>query len=146
LSEGPTATAGGALGCLLADTYGVGADVVVKAVESLAPGATSGVLESKRGFHIVKLESKLPTADVETVGRRSVARPLAVRAAASARAKEFSERLIKAAKGGARLDDTVHTLLPEFATRAPAPKKPAKEGAEAEESPAVSDSRAPKME
>jgi peptidyl-prolyl cis-trans isomerase D len=145
-SSGPGAASGGHLGCLTAEGYGEGGDVLSKAVQALSPGAVSGIVETKGGYHLVRLDGRLAAADVETVGRRSLARPLAVRAAASARAKEFGERLIKAAQGGARLDDTVHALIPEFATAAPAPRKPGKADAVSDESPAASDPRAPRAE
>jgi peptidyl-prolyl cis-trans isomerase D len=145
LSEGPAATAGGHLGCLTAEGYGEGGEALVKAAEGLAPGTNSGLVETKKGYHLLRVESRLAAADVEKVGRRSVARPLAVRSAAAARAKEFGEKLIAAAKGGARLDDTVRALLPSFATAAPAPKKKAL-GEEPAESEALTDPRAPKAE
>jgi peptidyl-prolyl cis-trans isomerase D len=149
-SSGPSAASGGHLGCLTAEGYGDGGDVLLKAAEGLSPGAVSGVVETKAGYHLVRLDGRLAAADVETVGRRGLARPLAVRAAATARAKEFGERLIKAAQGGARLDDTIHALIPEFATAAPAPaKKPARQDkgdAANDDSPAASDPRAPRAE
>jgi peptidyl-prolyl cis-trans isomerase D len=144
-SEGQTALAGGQLGCLLAESYGDGGDVLAKSVDGLKPGAVSDVVETKRGYHLIRLDSRLAQADVETVGRRHVARPLAVRAAAEAKARDFGQKLIKAAAGGARLDDTVHALIPEFVSALPA-KKPVKALDAADESPAVSDPHAPKAE
>lgn len=144
-SESPSASSGGQLGCLTAEGYGEGGDALLKATVGLAAGATTGVVETKRGYHLLRVESRLAAADVEKVGRRSLARPLAVRAAASERAKEFGEKLIVAAKSGARLDDSVRAILPQFVTRAPAPKKPAK-GEEADAPAALDDPRAPKAE
>ena len=139
-----TALSGGKIGCLTAEGYGEGGDILVKAARSLSPGATSGILETKRGYHLVRFDGRLAASDVEAVGRRAVARPLALRAAGEARAKEFAERLIKAAQGGARLDDTVKVLLPEFVENAPADAARASESAA--EPLALADPRAPKAE
>jgi peptidyl-prolyl cis-trans isomerase D len=146
LSDGPTALSGGKLGCLTPEGYGDGGDVLFKAANALSPGGTSAVLETKRGYHLVHLDGRLAAGDVEAVGRRTVARPLALRAAAEARAKEFAERLIKAAQGGARLDDTVKAMLPEFVAGAAKPAAPAATGAAADEPAALSDTHAPKAE
>jgi peptidyl-prolyl cis-trans isomerase D len=150
LSDGPTALTGGRLGCFDAAAYGDGGDVVAKAAEALAPGAVSDIVSIKRGYRLIRSDGRLPAADVETAGRRFVARPLAVRAQADQQAKDLASKLITAAQGGARLDDTLAKLLPELvATSAPAKKKPATGGkAEAEKpaSPALDDPRAPKME
>jgi peptidyl-prolyl cis-trans isomerase D len=85
------------------------------------------------------------------VGRRFVAAPLAVRAAADERGRSLAKELIHAAQGGARLDDTLTKLLPEVvasAKSAPVAKKSdaAKADRENAASAAVSDPRAPKME
>lgn len=65
--------------------------------------------------------------------------------------KDFAARLIKAVQGGARLDDTVKLLLPEFVGGGPAGGFPTKSGPEASresnvETPALEDPRAPKAE
>jgi peptidyl-prolyl cis-trans isomerase D len=150
LSDGPTALTGGRLGCFSAEAYGDGGDVVGKAAEALAPGAVSDVISIKRGYRMIRSEGRLPAADVETVGRRFVARPLALHAQADERAKDLASKLITAVQGGARLDDTLAKLLPELvASQAPAQKKPATGGkAEAEKpvSLALDDPRAPRME
>jgi peptidyl-prolyl cis-trans isomerase D len=153
LSEGQTALEGGGLGCLTAEGYGDGGDVLVKAVGALAPGSVSPIIETKTGYHLVRVDGRLAASDVETVGRRAVARPMAMRASGEEKAKEFAAKLIEAAKGGARLDDTIVKLLPEFAAAtmgAPKEKKSdAKDDAkakDAEPSAALSDPRAPKME
>ena len=149
LSDGPTALTGGQLGCFGAEAYGDGGDVVGKAAQALAPGAVSDVLAIKRGYRLIRSDGHLAAGDVETVGRRFVSRPLALRAQAEDRARDLASKLIAAAQGGARLDDTLAKLLPELvAPSAPAKKKPASTKAEAEkpESPALDDPRVPKME
>jgi peptidyl-prolyl cis-trans isomerase D len=104
LSDGPTALVGGKLGCLTAESYGEGADVLIKAAEALPPGGVSDVLSTKHGYRIVQSHGRLPARDVEAVGRRFVAAPLAVHAAAEERARSLASELIHAAQGGARLD------------------------------------------
>jgi peptidyl-prolyl cis-trans isomerase D len=153
LSDGPTALVGGKLGCLTAESYGEGADVLIKAAEALPVGGVSDVLSTKRGYRIVQSHGRLPASDVEAVGRRFVAAPLAVHAAAEERARSLASELIHAAQGGARLDDTLTKLLPEVVASARAAhekKKPeaSKAGAGGDDasSAALSDPRAPKME
>jgi peptidyl-prolyl cis-trans isomerase D len=152
LSDGPTAPIGGKLACLTPESYGEGADVLIKAAEALGSGGgVSDILSTKRGFRIITSRGRLGASDVEAVGRRFVAAPLAVRAAAAERAKSLSAELIHAAQGGARLDDTLTKLLPEIvasAHAAPEKKKPSapKADAESASSAALSDPRAPKME
>ncbi len=149
VSDGPTANTGGHLGCFSAEAYGDGGDVIAKTAEGLAAGAVSDVVAIKRGYRIVRSDGHLAAADVETVGRRFVARPLALRAEAEARANELASKLIQAAQSGARLDDTLTKLLPELVAAASnAKKKPASGKADADkpESPALSDAKAPKME
>ncbi len=148
LSDGASALSGGSLGCFTAESYGEGGDVMVKAAEGLAPGAVSDVLSTKRGYRIVRSNGRLAATDVETVGRREIARPLAVHAAAEDRAKDLAGQLIHAVQGGARLDDTLGKLLPELAAPATPSKKKAggKPDAEKPPSPALDDARAPKME
>ncbi|HEX4338563.1 MAG TPA: SurA N-terminal domain-containing protein [Polyangiaceae bacterium] len=149
LSDGPTALTGGHLGCVTAESYGEGGDVIVKTAEALAPGAVSDLVSIKRGYRIVKSEGKLAAGDVETLGRRFVSRPLALRAQAEARAHDLATKLVTAVQSGARLDDTLTKVLPEFVlSTAPAKKKTATVKADADkaEPPALIDPRAPKME
>ena len=150
LSDGPTAFTGGQLGCLTPDSYPDGGDVIAKAAAAMTLGAVSTIIETKNGYHLIRFDGLLAASDVETVGRRTVARPLAVRALGSAKAKEFGTRLISAAQGGARLDDTINKLIPEFAAAtlsSGAPKRSDKEPTDgADESAALADPHAPKME
>jgi peptidyl-prolyl cis-trans isomerase D len=152
VSDGPSAFTGGQLGCLTKEGYGEDGEALAKAVAALPPGSVSGVIETPHGYHVVRITGRLASADVESVGRRAVARPLAVRAASELRAREFATRLIQAASGGARLDDTVAKLVPEFAT-APSPGRAVagtateKKAADAEEEPPrLRDPHAPKTE
>jgi peptidyl-prolyl cis-trans isomerase D len=151
LSDGPTALIGGKLGCLTPESYGEGADVLIKAAEGLPSGGVSDVLSTKRGYRIIASHGRLAASDAEAAGRRFIAAPLAVRAAADERGRSLAKELIHAAQGGARLDDTLTKLLPEVvasAHGAPEAKKrdAAKADADNASSAALSDPRAPKME
>jgi len=135
-SEGGTANLGGDLGCLN-ESYGPGAAELLEAAKSLQPGKVSTVLETKRGFHVIKLVSRLKENDVETAGKRFVAKRLAVNALAAGLAKEFGDKLIEKVKAGTKLDDATRELALEYSKSsapktvammpgmAPAPKKDA---------------------
>jgi peptidyl-prolyl cis-trans isomerase D len=119
-SEGGTANLGGDIGCLN-ESYGPGAPELLEATKSLAPGKVSAVLETKRGFHVIKLVSRLKEKDVENVGKRFVAKRLAVSALAAGLAKEFGDKLIEKVKAGSKLDDATQELALDY-SKASAPK------------------------
>jgi len=142
-----TSEGAGDVGCLN-ETYGPGAKELLEAVKGMKPGQVSEVLESKRGFHVLKLHGNLAEADVEKTGKRATARRLAVPAMATELAKEFSDKLIEKAKGGAKLEDAVKELAAEYATRRAPKKGPAAPAGEkkAAEPPALEDALRPKLE
>lgn len=109
--SGPRARAGGALGCLDAEAYGAGSDVLLEAVSKLAPGAVSGLLETPRGFHLVQFLGKLSAEEAERRGKLEVARGLAIEEAAKHAARAFAQQLIDAAKGGTELSAAVEQAL-----------------------------------
>jgi parvulin-like peptidyl-prolyl isomerase len=126
LSQGQAAVLGGDVGCV-SNNYGVGADEVKKAAEALKPGEVSAVIETPRGFHILRLNGRLDAAKVEDYGRRQVARGLYARMAADEALAKYAEELISRTKGGEKLEDAVASLNASYAERvakpAPAPKK-----------------------
>ncbi len=129
LSDGPSAFAGGQLGCLTPESYGPGGNALARAAATLTPGSVSPVIETASGYHLIRVDSVLAAGDVVATGRRSVARPLALHAAGEVRAKEFATELVRAAQGGARLDDTVAKLNGQFAAvNVPVPAHPSKPG------------------
>jgi len=110
LSEGQTAVQGGELGCVTA-SYGVGNEEVAKAAAALKPGELSGIVETPRGMHLLAVDTKLEAAQLETFGRRYVARKLYVHAAADEQVKAFGEELIRRTKAGAKLEDALDAQL-----------------------------------
>jgi peptidyl-prolyl cis-trans isomerase D len=122
LSSGPTAMLGGDLGCV-SSSYGIGADELKKALESLKPGDLSQVIESPRGYHVLKVTGKLTADKLEHEGRRFVARKLYAHFAADEALAKFAEQLITRTKGGEKLEDATRALAVEFSAKhAPAKK------------------------
>jgi parvulin-like peptidyl-prolyl isomerase len=122
VSDGSSANWGGELGCL-GEGYGVGSKELLEAVSKMKPGEVSPVLETARGFHIVKLRGKLAEKDVEKVGRLAVARRLAVALNADALTKKFADEVIERAQKGEKLDDVVKELAKSYLQPFAAAKK-----------------------
>jgi peptidyl-prolyl cis-trans isomerase D len=141
VSQGPSAMLGGELGCVGAG-YGADADELKKALESLKPGDLSQVIETPRGYHVVKLGAKLGQEQLEHEGRRLVARRLYARFAADEALNKFAEQLIARAKGGERLEDATRALSVEFSAKL-APKDAKKAAAD---SPALLAADRPRFE
>ncbi len=142
LSEGQTATLGGELGCVGA-SYGVGNEELLKAANALKPSELSQIIETPRGLHLVQVDAKLDSTNLELYGKRYLARKLFVNAAAQADLEAFGEQLIKRAQGGEKLEDAVAAQL---AVAAPAPKKKPLEDKAQVSSPALAASDCPKVE
>jgi peptidyl-prolyl cis-trans isomerase D len=116
LSQGPSAILGGDLGCV-GSGYGVGADELKKAVESLKPGDVSAVIESPRGYHVLKVTGKLAADKVESSGRHYVAQRLYARFAADESLNKFAEQLITRARGGEKLEEATRALAVELSAK-----------------------------
>jgi peptidyl-prolyl cis-trans isomerase D len=116
VSQGATAMLGGELGCI-SSTYGIGADELKKALESLKPGDLSPVIESPRGYHVLKVSAKLTPDKLELEGRRFVARRLYARFAADEALAKFAEQLITRAKAGEKLEDATRALAVDFSVK-----------------------------
>lgn len=140
VSQGPTAMLGGELGCV-GPGYGADADELKKALENLKPGDLSPVVETHRGYHVVKLGSKLGAEQLERESRRLSARRLYIHFAADEALNQFAEQLISRAKAGERLEDATRALSVAFAART-APKA-AKDSAD---SPALLAADRPRFE
>jgi peptidyl-prolyl cis-trans isomerase D len=136
-SQGETAIEGGVLGCF-GESYGTGYKELSPIVAGLKDGEVSSVVESARGFHVLRLEGKLAEADVQAVGRRASVRRLAVRFLADEAEKSFADRLIDRTRAGADIEDVTRTLLAElFPTKS--------EGGAAALPPALVDERRPRV-
>lgn len=109
LSKGATAMLGGELGCI-GSSYGVGADELKKAVESLKAGELSPVVESPRGYHVLKVNAKLAADKVEHEGRALTARKLYAHFAADEALAKFAADLIARTKAGEKLEDATRAL------------------------------------
>jgi peptidyl-prolyl cis-trans isomerase D len=116
VSHGATAMLGGELGCV-GSGYGVGADELKKALESLKPGDLSAVIESPRGYHVLKVSSKLTADKLEHEGRRFVSRRLYARFAADEALAKFAEQLITRAKAGEKLEEATRALAVQFSAK-----------------------------
>jgi len=146
-SEGMTAIYGGELGCL-SEGYGPGATELIEAAKGMKPGQVSEVVETKRGFHVIKLHARVPEVELEKTGKLVIARRLAVNALATGLAKEFGDKLIEQVGAGAKLDEATTALSLEYAKRtAKKPAGPALPGAKKDdELPALLDALRPRVE
>jgi peptidyl-prolyl cis-trans isomerase D len=122
LSQAPSSIVGGDLGCV-GSSYGVGADELKKAVESLKPGDVSAVIESPRGYHVLKVTGKLAADKVESSGRHYVAQRLYARFAADESLNKFAEQLIARTKAGEKLEDATRALAVDFSAKSAPAKK-----------------------
>ena len=116
VSQGASAMLGGELGCI-SSTYGIGADELKKALESLKPGDLSAVIESPRGYHVLKVGAKLTAEKLEHEGRRVVARRLYARFAADVALAKFAEQLITRTKAGEKLEEATRALAVDFSAK-----------------------------
>lgn len=131
VSDAPSAAFGGQIGCLN-DTYGPGADVLIKAASAAKQGELSEVLETPRGLHVIEVVGKLDAANVATEGRLDVARNLYARFAADEAMRKFADQLIQDVKGGAKLEEASDALAKALvSSQAAKPKAPKKDKAEA---------------
>lgn len=113
LSHGEQASYGGDIGCLN-ESYGTGAKELMDAVAALKDNEVSPVIESARGFHVLRFEGKLEEAQVETVVRATAAKRLAARFLADETLKSFAAKLSDKAKTVPQLQAALDALLPEL--------------------------------
>lgn len=136
-SLGASAPVGGMLGCM-SEKYGPGSKVLLAAVESMKPGDVSPVLETPRGYVVLKLDRRLAEADVEKVGKRELARALMAVDVTDKLTQELANKLLEAVKGGEGMGEAADRLASEYALG----DKKLKEG---EESKALTDPNRPKL-
>jgi peptidyl-prolyl cis-trans isomerase D len=143
VSAGPSAMLGGELGCV-----GLGSDpdaeALKKAIESLKAGDVSPIVETPRGYHVLKVGAKLAEDKLEHEGRRYVARKLYARFAADEALAKFAEQLITRTKAGEKLEDATRALAVDFSAKH-GEKTAAKPGSSAD-SPALLSADRPHFE
>ena len=143
-SDAPSASFGGKVGCLNAG-YGIGADDLKAAAEKLQPGALSEVIETPRGFHVLRLDGKLLAADLESVGRRQVSRNLYAKVAADESMRAFAAEIVKQVKDGAKLEDALRVHA-DVVSRKGQPVKAPADAKPAEATPAMLANDRPRFE
>lgn len=111
-SEGSEAGLGGDVGCLNEATNPVAKELLA-AVASLEVGKASGIVETAKGLHVLRLDGKLP-ADPSTVGRAYFGRKLALAEKAKERANAFAGQVIEDVKAGKLLTEAVEGRRKEF--------------------------------
>lgn len=114
LSDAPSAAWSGEIGCL-SDQYGLGAETLLEAVGKLKDGATTDIVETVRGFYLMRREDTLEAGQEEPVGRRVLARRVAIGARANELAEAFARELIQAVSKGEKLDDATLALVKRYA-------------------------------
>lgn len=117
-SAAPSASSDGKRGCLLA-SESEETGQLVKAVESLAPGELSPLVQNARGLTLLRLEQRVAKEQLGDVGRLDIARPLAVLEAASAQTLDFAKALTTQVSGGQAMQDAVDQLSKEALTKSP---------------------------
>jgi peptidyl-prolyl cis-trans isomerase D len=116
----PNAMFGGERGCLDAGE-GEEAAQLAKAIEGLSPGGVSQLVESRRGFTLLRLDGHMPEDkdQLHDAARLAVARPLAARALADAATRDFGKALIAALGPGAVMQEAVDTLTKRALSESP---------------------------
>ncbi|MGC4063232.1 MAG: peptidylprolyl isomerase [Polyangiaceae bacterium] len=135
-SLGDNAVYGGYIGCLN-ESYGTGSKELMDAVAQLKDHDVSGVVESARGFHVLRLEGKLAEADIDATVRRAAARRLSVRFLADEAMQSFATKLLDKAKSTAMLKEALDPLLAELV--------PASKAGDKSASPALADESRPQV-
>jgi peptidyl-prolyl cis-trans isomerase D len=111
VSKGEQALAGGYLGCLN-ESYGTGAKELMDVVARMKDHEISPVIESARGFHVLRLEGKLAEADIDATVRKAATLRRAVRFLAEDALQNFATKLHEQAKTAPSLATALNTLLP----------------------------------
>jgi peptidyl-prolyl cis-trans isomerase D len=104
----------------------------------------SPVIETPRGYDVLKVVAKLGEDKLEHEGRRIVARKLYARFMADEALAKFAEQLITRAKAGEKLEEATRALSVEFSA-AHSPKADAKKAAGAD-TPALLSADHPRFE
>jgi peptidyl-prolyl cis-trans isomerase D len=111
-SRGETAITGGYLGCLN-ESYGTGSKELLEAIGKLKDHEIGSVVESARGFHILRSEGKLNEAELEATVQHATARRLAGRFLAAEAMQKFAMQLSDKARAGVDLEASTNALVAE---------------------------------
>ena len=106
--------AGGTVGCLGATE---GDKPLVEAVAKLSPGQVSDVVETEAGYHLLRIEGTVGSAQVESLGRGLAASRLAWMQAAGRTAEQFARELIERASGETTLKDALSELARSYVAK-----------------------------
>jgi peptidyl-prolyl cis-trans isomerase D len=117
-SSAPSAEYGGKRGCLN-ESEGEETAQLIKALDGLAPGGTSKLVQQARGFYLLRLEQRVPKEKLEELTRLWVARPLAARAAADVLTQEFAKGLIASVRAGKAMQDSVDAMSQSVLAQSP---------------------------
>lgn len=115
VGTGDSALVGGSIGCLN-ESYGTGAKELMEAVDKIKDQEVSPVIESARGFHVLRRDGKLAEAEVDATVRHAAARRLAVRFLADEAMQKFATELLQKLGDGASADATTSALISDLVT------------------------------
>jgi peptidyl-prolyl cis-trans isomerase D len=127
-SAAPSAEYGGKRGCL-SEAEGEETAQLIKALDGVAPGSTSKLVQQSRGYYLLRLEQRVPKEKLEEVTRLWVARPLATRAGAEISAQEFAKGLIASVRAGKPMQDSVDAMTQTALAQSPLAAEAKKAGA-----------------
>lgn len=136
-SEAPSAALGGRVGCL-DESYGAGAAVLMEAAGALTrPGQISPVVETIRGFVVLRLEERVNAENKQALVEQFVVQKLASAELAKKDAEAFSQGLIATAKTKT-LEEALNSELDRVLPDAEHPARAAQDAPRVEISRAVS--------
>jgi hypothetical protein len=113
ISTAPSAAIGGHVGCI-AKSDEADSKKINEALDKLAAGDVSDVIETDSGLRVIKAGKKIAEADLEAVGKKIVALELLVSDEADKKARAYAEQLIAAGRGGKALEEGVAALSKQF--------------------------------
>jgi peptidyl-prolyl cis-trans isomerase D len=134
ISDDPgSAVNGGELGCV---PKGQMVKPFEDAMQSLAAGQVSGVVQSQFGLHLVKVEQIAKDADAEKIGKAATAKDLFQKTEVSRLSAEGAKEVLAAVRGGKTIKDATATYITEMTAaqqKAAADKKDAAKDAKADD-------------
>jgi parvulin-like peptidyl-prolyl isomerase len=146
-SELESAAVGGGPTCFESKRYGEEDGKKLAALlEGLKPSSVTPVIETARGFTLLKFHGNLAEASREQTATHQIARLLAVRFKADGLAKQFAEQLLGKVQAGTKLDEATKGLVASSLAQGSAANKARKQAA-AGPLPAAGDApNSPKVE